>query len=269
MVGVPTVRWDKSELVRCMSTATNSTSALGLARAPLVFWSPGTLFRRVSDHGRYGWTLGAMLLVTTLIGWATVQTGLIDRQVDRQTQGALAKLEREQTDLLSRIELADRMQDIRDTAEFTKLIRHGQELLLAPIALVFSLMLIAAILFAVVALVGNKADYPLLMAICVYAALVEVLRSALRLAAMLYYRTMSVDTSLGLLLPYSEQTKVPKAILTAIDPFYIWFWALVGLGLVATGQLSRRAAVITCTSFWLVVTGVRMAAMLSATGAQA
>lgn len=241
-----------------MSATQANSSALGLAHVPLMFVAPGAVFRRIAETGRYGWTLAAWVLLTTLIGWVTVQTGLIDREVDRRTRSALAALEREQIDLLSRTELSERLEKIRKSAEFTKLITRGAAMVSTPVGLVASVMLIAALLFVVVASAGNKAEYPTLVAVCVHAAVVDVLAAGLRLAMMLCYRTVEVDTSLGLLVPASEQTATLKSILSAIDPFRAWFWVLVGIGLVVTGQLSRRAAVTTCVIFWLIATGVRM-----------
>ena len=241
-----------------MSIARTSSPTLGLHCAPMMFVAPGVVFRRIAESGRYGWMLGTLLLLTTLIGWATVQTGLIDREVNRQTRKALADIEREQIDLLSRTELSERMENIRKSAEFNKLIVRGGAIVAAPIVLAASLMLIAALLFAVVALAGNKADYPTLMAICAYSAAVDVMAGGLRLTMMLYYRTIEVDTSLGLLVAYAEETRTLRTILSGIDPFRAWFWILVALGLVVTGQLSRRAAMITCTLFWLIAAGVRM-----------
>ncbi len=245
-----------------MSAVEPNSSALGLRHAPMMFVAPGGVFRRIAETGRYGWLLGTLLLLTTLIGWVTVQTGLIDREVDRQTRTALAELEREQVDLMSRAELSEQMEKIRKSAEFTKLITRGQAVLAAPVLLVASLMLIAAFLFAVVALGGNKPEYPTLMAVCTYSAVVVVLASVLRLAMMLAYRTIEVDTSLGLLVSRSVGDGVPHAILSAVDPFRIWFWILVAVGLTVTGQLSRRAAIITCALFCMIAMAARVVATL-------
>ncbi len=244
-----------------MFTTQPIVSALGLRHAGVMFVAPGVVFRWIAERGRYGWVLGTLILLSTLIGWATVQTGLIDREVDRRTYQALTDLEREQIDLLSRVELSERLEKIRKSAEFTKLMTRGGAILAAPVVLVSSLMLIAALLFAVVALAGNKPEYPTLMAVCVYSAVVDVLAAGLRLAMMLYYRTIQVDTSLGLLVASAEETGTLKTILSAVDPFRAWFWVLVALGLMVTGQLSRRAAVVTCVLFWLIATGVRMIPM--------
>ena len=242
-----------------MEAVQPSSSALGLSDAPKMFVSPGAVFARIAQDARYGWALGALLLLTALIGWATVQTALIDRQVNMQTQRSLANLEREQIDLLTRAELSERLDNIRKTAEFQKLMARGGVMLATPLTLVASVMLIAAMWFAVVALTGHKPDYPTLMAICVYSAVIDVLAQMLRLALMLYYRTMEVDTSLGLLV--ADQSSPLHGVLSAIDPFRTWFWVLAALGLVITGQLTRRAAIVTCVLFWLIATGVRMIPM--------
>jgi len=230
----------------------------GLRDAPRMLVAPGDVFRRIGESGRYGWALGAVVLISTLVGWTTVQTGLIDREVDRRTRQALADLEREQTDLLKRTELSERMEGIRKSAEFTKLIARGSAILVAPAALAASLMILAALLFAMVALTGQKPEYAVLIAVCVYSAVVDVLAEVVRLAMRLSYRTLDVDTSLSVLVPYSEGTRTLKLILSGIDPFRVWFWVLVALGLIVTGQLSRRAAMVTCTVFGLIAAGVRI-----------
>ena len=227
---------------------------------------PAQVLRRAADTGRYGWTLGAILFFTTLIGWATVQTGLVDRLVNRQTERALATLEREQADLLSRSELATRMETIREASQFSKLMYRGQAILAAPIGLVCSLMMIAALLFAVVALAGNKAEYAALMAICTYASVAGLVAAGLRLVMMIAYRTINVDTTLGLLAP--PDSPEVHAVLSGIDPFTAWFWILVGVGLVVSGQLTRRAAVVTCVTFFgigcLVRIGIALAMVMGA-----
>jgi hypothetical protein len=224
----------------------------------MVFVAPGAVFRRIAQSCGYGWTLAAQLFLLSVIGWSAVQTGLIDRQVDRRTQRALAELEKQEGDVLTRAELSERMSQIHKASEFAKLLVRGGAVLVQPLGLLVSVLLIAALLFAVVALTGSKPEFSTLTAICVYAAVVDVLASAVRLAMMLFYRSISVDTSLGLLVSSSGQGQTLHWILSAIDPFVIWFWVLVGVGLVVTGQLSRRAAVVVCVLFGLVSTAVRL-----------
>ncbi|MBN2562622.1 MAG: YIP1 family protein [Phycisphaerae bacterium] len=226
--------------------------ALGVRHALLVYTSPAALFRRVEDAGTYGWALVTLLALVVLIGYVEVQTGLIDRVVQQRTEGQLADLERTQFHLVDRIELKKQMDDIRKQGDFYKLINRWRAIVVSPAYILASVLLIASCLYAVVALTGRKPEYHTLVSICVYAEFVELLAYALRLAMMLYYRTMEVDTSLGML-----ATSKGLAWLAAIDPFRVWFWALVAIGLTVTHQLSRRMAVVSCTLMCLVAMGIR------------
>ena len=104
------------------------------------------------------------------------------------------------------------------------------------------------------ALSGRKPEYHTLMSICVYAGFIELAAFVLQLALMLYFRTTEIDTSLRALGPVGKPT-----VLAGIDPFRIWFWVLVGIGLTVTHQLSRRMAIATCSVMCLVAIGGRAA----------
>jgi hypothetical protein len=97
------------------------------------------------------------------------------------------------------------------------------------------------------------------MSICVYSGFIVVVGYIVRLAMVLCYRTTNVDTSLGMLAEPGKPTP-----LSAIDPFQIWFWVLVAVGLIVTRQLSRRMAVVSCTLMGLIAIGVRLALIYGA-----
>lgn len=244
----------------------SSEPTLGLRHAPWMLIDPVAVFRRMEDTKAYGWTLATLLVMTTLIGLATVETGLIDVGVDQQTEQAIAKLEAEQADLINRMEFAKRVQDLQKAGEFNKLMTRAGAVVAAPLQLLVSVMVIASLLYAAVALSGRKPEYHTLMSICVFASVVELLAAGLRLGLMIGYRTIYADTSLGLLVPWSPETKALKDALAAIDPFRVWFWILVVIGLVVTRQLGRRSAIVSCVLFALVATGVRMVPMQTAMG---
>jgi hypothetical protein len=69
-----------------------------------------------------------------------------------------------------------------------------------------------------------------------------------------------------MLVPRTEATQVVRMILSAVDVFSLWSWVLVGMGVVITGQLSRKAAVFTCVVFGLVSTVAKMAPAMAALG---
>lgn len=241
-------------------TAINTASAeagrrVGLRNAVQVITSPRSLFGRIEDSGAYGWMLFVLLTAVVLLGYMQIQTGLIDRVVDQQTEASLAQLEATQAHLIDRMELRDRMEGVRKAGEFQKVITRLGVVVFAPLRLLASCLLIASALYAVVALTGRKPEFHTLMAICVYSALIDLIASALRLAMMLYYRTLDVDTSLRLLAGGEGPT-----VLAGIDPFRIWFWVLVAIGLTATHQLSRRMAIVSCVVLGVLATGGHIAA---------
>lgn len=230
------------------------TRRMGAGAALRVIASPGRVFARVEDTGAYGGLLAAMLVFVALIGFVEVKSGLIDRSVDQRTEVALATLEREQAHLVDRIELRDRMEDLRKSGEFTKLLARLGVVVLAPTYFLASFLIISAILYAIVALTGRKPEYHTLMTVCVFAGVVEWLSALVRLGMVLTYRTTFVDTSLGMLAPVGAPT-----LLSAVDPFRIWFWVLVGIGLTVTRQLGRRSAVLSCVCLATVAAAARAA----------
>lgn len=236
-------------------TAVRSSRSLGVLDGLLVYVAPRRVFERVEDTGAYGWALVTLLGLTALLGYASVQTGLIDRAIDLQTERSLATLEQTQAQLVDRMELRNQMEDVRKQAKFTKLLSHLGSIVFSPASLLASCLMIASMLYVVVALTGRKPEYHSLTSICVYAAYIDLIALVVRFIMMIRYKTIAVDTSLGMLAPAGQPSP-----LAAIDPFRIWFWVLVGMGLITTRQLSRRAAVITCVLLALTAAGVRVAA---------
>ncbi len=233
---------------------TNPVTPLGVRHALLMYTSPRSVFARVEDTGAYGWTLATLILLVILIGYAQIQTGLIDRNVALQTESQLANLEKTQGDLLDRSELRDRMEAVHKQAEFTRMITRLGVVIATPLRFIASFLLIAAVLYAAVALTGRKPEYHTLMSICVFAGFIELAGYALRLGMMFYYRTTEVDTTLGALGVNGKPT-----VLAALDPFHIWFWVLVAMGLTGTHQLSRKMAIGVCVALYLISFGVRAA----------
>lgn len=228
------------------TTHSLETGGLGLRHALWVYTAPKRLYARVEDTGSYGWTLFVLLTLVTLIGYCEVQTGLIDRLVDQQTEARLAQIEKEQAHLVDRVQLRESMDNARKEGEFMKLLRKLGAVVVAPMQLLVSFLFISSMLYAAVALTGRKPEYHTLMTICIYAGFIDLMAIALRFFMMFAYRTIHVDTSLAML---GEPGEYPY--LAALDPFRIWFWVLVGIGLIVTQQLSRRVAITVCTVFCL------------------
>ena len=220
---------------------------------PLAIVAPRRLFSRVEDTGSYALPLIALLGLVTLLGYLQMQTGLIDRVVDRQTQEEMAMLESTRTDLVDRVKLRDDMEAVIKNGEFMKTMERLKAIVATPLGMLASVLLISSVLYAGVALSGRKPEYHTLMTICIFASYVEVLAIALRLGMMLAYRTTKVSTSMEMLMPHG---KAPY--LAAFEPFTIWFWILVYLGVTTTQQLSRKMAVAVCMLMFLMGAGVRV-----------
>ncbi|QDV90083.1 Yip1 domain protein [Phycisphaerae bacterium RAS2] len=232
----------------------------GLADAPVVFAAPASLFRRVEDTATYAWTLAVLLIFMTLVGYLRVQTGLVDRVVDLQTERELAVLESAQRDLVDRVALRDEMDSVRKNGEFMKLVGRLKAIVATPVSLLVSILFVSSMLFAAVALTGRKPEYHTLMNICVFAGFIDLAGEALQLLMMLAYRTTQVGTSLDMLLPPG---KAPY--LAGIDPMAIWYWIVVFIGVTVTQQLSRRAALTACITLFVLGAALRTAgAMMTA-----
>jgi hypothetical protein len=225
----------------------------GLADVPQAFISPRRLFARIEDTGSYAWPLIALLGLVTLLGYLEVQTGLIDRVVDQQTQDEMAMLESSRTDLVDRVALRDQMDAITKNGEFMKMMQRLKAIVATPVVTLASILLISSMLYAAVALSGRKPEYHTLMTICIYASFVELAGILVRLAMMISYRTIHVSTSLEMLM---AKGKAPY--LAAIDPFVVWFWILIFLGVTTTQQLSRKMAVAACVPMFIIGAGVRV-----------
>lgn len=222
----------------------------------MVYASPSALFRRVEDTGAYGWALVTLLALVVLIGYATVQTGLIDRTVDQQTESWLAEQEKTQVDLVDRVELRDMVEAAHKEAEFTKLITRLGVIVVTPVYMLSSFLFIAAVLYALVALTGRKPEYHTLMSIAVYAGFIELVGLVLDLAMKVYYRTIAVDATLRPLAP--KDAPLAEALLAAVDPFRFWFWILIAIGLIVTRQLSRRMAIVSVSLMCFITTAAHV-----------
>ena len=238
---------------------------VGVRDIPLALLAPGKLFARVEDVATYKWSLLILLTAVTLIGYATVQTGLISREVDRRVGQRIARIESQQRDIVERSALRKMYEKEYKKGAFEQLLARIQVIVAEPAKALAAVLLVAAGLYGVVALTGKKPEWHTLLCICVYAGFIDLLRLLVRLGLMLHFRTLEVDTSLSLLAPLlaGSEGVDPKALaalaggLSALDPFRLWFWLVVIVGLKATAQLRGWRAWVTCTICWLVAAGGR------------
>lgn len=247
-------------------------ATVGAADIPLALLSPSRVFARVEDVPAYGWSLVLLLTCVTLIGWATVESGLIDVEVDRGVQQRIANLEKQQRDVVERSTLSKMIEETRKEGEFFRLMTRTQVVAFKPIVTLATVLLLAALFYGVVALTGKKPEWHTLITIFVFAGFADVLGGLFRLGMMLSLRTLDVDSSLGvaikLIEPGGELSRTTAAalggFLTALDPFRIWFWVIVIVGLSRTSQLRGWKLGTVCTLCWLAAGGLRAALAVAA-----
>lgn len=258
------MRGDQGE--RPLSTAANAfvvpkRRTIGVLDTPLVFVAPRRVFARVENVNHYGWTLLLLLSLMALVGYATIETGLIDRQVDKRVQERQAELEKQFDNVVARSEFLKQLEETRKLGEFERLMTRMGVVAARPALQLAYTLLIAALLYGAVALTGRKPEWHTLMAIVVFAGFVDLSAEVLRLALMVRHGSMDVQTSAALLLRLlpgdhamltGKQGAMAAGLLSAIDPFRIWFWLVVIAGLSVTMQLKSWRAWLTCGMFWLV-----------------
>lgn len=233
---------------------------MGLRDVPRVLVSPRRVFARVEDVAAWGWPLLVLLTLVTLIGYATIETGLIDREVERGVRESIARIDQQQRDVVQRSELRELYDREIKAGEFSKLLTRVRVVGAEPAKALATALLIAAALYGLVALTGRKPEWHTLLTIVVLAGFVDALRLLVTLGLMLRFETLEVDTSAALLvrLWHAPETLDPKALaatagmLTALDPFRIWYWVIVATGLRVTMQLPGWRAWPVCGLAWLV-----------------
>ena len=144
----------------------NKRHTVGVWDIPLVLLAPRRVFGRVEDVTAWIWPLLIQLTVVTLIGYATVQTGLIDREVERRVRARIAQIESVQRDVVERSELRKMYTREYQTGKFEQLLARIQVIVAEPAQALASALLVAAVLYGIVALTGRKTEWNTLLTIC-------------------------------------------------------------------------------------------------------
>jgi hypothetical protein len=213
-----------------------------------LYLRPSVLF---SELPRCNRALGAFFLLIICYGlyaWGIISTGVLDYEIDRQAQKEASNL-REHFQASKDDEDSEKLTSKLDSGEKTAVFSKQLErvkLLLAPLGLLIRLSTLAGILFMIIALRGGKPIFQLLFGIAVFAALVEIPKLICRLLLISQLQVSRVETSAAALIRGSERSGLWSYMaLRRFDPFDIWFFILIAIGLYYTGQMKRRGAIVT------------------------
>jgi hypothetical protein len=113
-----------------------------------------------------------------------------------------------------------------------------------PLSLCLSVCVLSGSLFLVVALRGGKPNYQVLLGVTTFAAYVEVPRLLMRLLLIGQLHVSRVETSAAAFVSRPEVGLFPYLVLRRVDPFEVWYYLLIGLGVYHAGQLRARSAAV-------------------------
>jgi hypothetical protein len=220
----------------------------GLARDLVrLYLRPGSLFADLPRWNRSAAALVLLMALYALYGLAVLSTGVSDYENDLAAQEQIGRLpDQPRTD--ENAEELDRQRDaLEKGAVFGKMLARVALVTGGPVRVAVAAGLLAGVLFVVVALGGtSKPDYAVLAGVVIFASYVAVPCLVLRLLLIARLHVSRVETSLAVFAPAHGPLwhLGLRLLLRRLDPFEIWFWALVGLGLYKSGQLSRRGAIV-------------------------
>jgi hypothetical protein len=217
----------------------------GLAADVLrLFVSPGVLFADLHRHNRSLGALALLLAAHTLFAALLLSTGVPDYEIQALTQKQInreaAKLQGEENSE----ELAKAVEALEKGAAFQKVFARVLLLVWTPLRFLVGAGVVTSLLFLAVSLGSSaKADFRLLSGVVVFASLVTIPQLALRLFLVSQTQVGRVDTSAGAFVGDPQVGAGLYLLLRRLDPFELWYWCLVGLGLWKTGQTTGRRAV--------------------------
>jgi hypothetical protein len=225
-----------------------------------LYLRPSTLFDELPRWNRSAAALLLLMALQALYAFGVVSTGVLDYETDADTQKAWSRY----ADQPHSDESADQVNATLDGlikgGTFTKLLRRVGLVAGGPVRVAVGAGLLAGVLFIVVALRGTaKPDFHLLAAVAVFAAYALVPRLLVRLFLISQLQVSRVETSAAAFAPVPHISLGLYLLLRRLDPFDAWYWALVGLGVWRTGQLSARAALVTVLVLALLVALIQTA----------
>ncbi len=212
-----------------------------------LYIAPGAMFGRLPQQHRSALPLLILILAEFGISLAILSTGVIDYEIDWLTERSW-KDQVQVDDRADPIETEQkRAEHIEKQKTFSKQLARVMLLGGRPLWLLIEIGLLTVPLFAAVALRGGKPDLPLLAEIGVFAQFVEIPRQLLCLWLIAQLQVTRIETSAAVLVNSKTVNLGMYILLRRLDPFVLWFWLLVLLGVWKTKQLRLRDGIILVT----------------------
>jgi hypothetical protein len=217
-----------------------------LARDVLaVFFRPTSLFRELPRTNRAASALILLMALYALYGLGLYTTGVVNYEIDVQTQTQMSALRQHPPAKDDAAKFTSAMETIEKGAVFQKELSRVLLLAGGPLLLLLSVSVLSAVLFLVVALRGGKPNFQVLLGVTTFAGYVAVPRLLMQLALTAQLHVSRVETSAAAFCSRADVGLANYLLLRRLDPFEVWYYVLVGLGVYHTGQLKRWSAIVT------------------------
>ncbi len=214
-----------------------------LADLVRLFTSPGALFANLPLVNRAGGALLVLLAAQLAAAAVIVATRVHDYEVSARAEQDSNRIAEQLKGDENSEELTKALEAREKQAVFDKMFGRVRLFVGDPLRLLLGIAVVASLCFLAVSLGGAaKADFRVLWGVVVFASCVELPRLLVRVVLVAGVHASRVETSLAAFLPGQRAGLAAFLLLRRLDPFELWYWALVGLGLWKTGQMSGRRA---------------------------
>lgn len=219
-----------------------------------LFVHPADVFAELPRTNRSGQALLILILLHLAYAVALISTGLPDFEVDADAQQQLSRYAAKQEGEEKKQEVDKALDSFDKGAKFGRVLERVRLFLGGPLRVLLGVGLIAGLLFALVAVQGGKPSFAILAGIVIFASYVEVPRLAVRLYLMSQLQASRVETSAAAFLTKPDSAGLPNyLLLRRLDPFEVWFWALIAVGAFRSGQMNVKNAIRAAVVLGLIV----------------
>jgi hypothetical protein len=126
-------------------------------------------------------------------------------------------------------------------------------LVLTPVTYLIGFLFSSLVLLGLGKLTSTQGNYLQVFSLLLHANLVDkFLGNALRLILVLSRKSVfQTSTSLAIFFPKLEVTSMAYAVLSQVDFFQLWLFAILGIGLASAFKISQKKALFISYLFWL------------------
>jgi hypothetical protein len=210
-----------------------------------VFFRPTRLFCELPRTNRAASALVVLMGIYALYGFGLYTTGVLNYEIDVQTQTQVSGLRQHPPAKDDAAKFTSALETIEKGSAFQKELSRVSLLVGGPIQLCLSVSVLSGLLFLVVALRGGKPNFQVLLGVTTFAGYVDVPRLLIQLLLSAQLHVSRVETSAAAFFGRADVGLGNYLLLRRLDPFEIWYYILVGMGLYCSGQLKRRSAIVT------------------------